>query len=170
MKQMISNHREIESLENFLYYDKATGKVKIKKQLDLTFSTGAISQVIGLNSSGNLVKGSVSSALYNHIVNVSRTGDYEDDPFIIIEFVSTKATYTKAEFEAFIKNVATIPSLGAPYLGLQCLGYNAGYAAAKEGNYFLYWDGTNFGAKKLSGNTINLGTSFNTFSIVSKQI
>lgn len=33
MKQMISNHREIESLEDFIYYDKSSGKIVIKKPI-----------------------------------------------------------------------------------------------------------------------------------------
>ena len=107
--------------------------------------------------------------IYNHIVKVSRTGDYEDDPDIMVVFQSPKSTYSKAEFEAFIKNVATV-TVYTPQFGMQCLGFNGGYAVPKEGNYFLYWDGTNFKAQKLGGNSINFGTSFNTFSIVSKEI
>ena len=33
MKQMINNHREIESLHDFIYFDKATGKIVIKKPI-----------------------------------------------------------------------------------------------------------------------------------------
>ena len=41
MKQMISNHREIESLEDFIYYDKSSGKIVIKKELDLAVPISA---------------------------------------------------------------------------------------------------------------------------------
>ena len=35
MKQMIKNWSQIESLEDFVYYDKTSGKIKVKKELDL---------------------------------------------------------------------------------------------------------------------------------------
>lgn len=79
MKQMIKNHREIESLEDFVYYDKSTGKIVIKKPLDLAnpsptiyeveditdissslFESLKVGDVISLNEDGDISAGIVS--------------------------------------------------------------------------------------------------------------
>ena len=39
MKQMIKNHREIETLEDFIYYDKASGKCIATKIIPIDHTT-----------------------------------------------------------------------------------------------------------------------------------
>ncbi len=152
MKQMIKNHREIETLEDFIYYDKASGKIKIKKELDLEVP--------------------ITTKLYNHIIRLSRTNDVEDDPYLVIMFQSNKETYTKAEFEVFVKNVATVNN--NPSLGIPCVAYNGGYDT-QNGAYLLYFNSYNskFLGTKTQGtgtHNIDFGTSFAYYEIVSKQI
>lgn len=89
MKQMISNHSEIESLQDFIYYDKVSGKIKFKKGVNLTVSDGVISKVLGVDSSGNMVKGEVSGGtkLYKHTmtISISMSGTTVDNlPLVLI--------------------------------------------------------------------------------------
>lgn len=121
MKQMIKNHREIESLEDFIYYDKASGKIKIKKELDLAFPVG--------------------KKLYIHFVTISKTNDVEDYPNIGFNFISGDATVDKTKIENYIKKVA---STNASYKGIHGLGSQDGYTYSEQGPYGIYFLNNHF--------------------------
>ena len=85
MKQMISNWKEIESLEDFLYYDKESGKIKIKKEIDLAVPLPSFDPIENTHSLY------CESAPYEMEILYVNNGSYG------IEFISegNSATYDK---------------------------------------------------------------------------
>lgn len=102
MKQMIKNWVQIESLENFVYFDKATGKVKITKPLDNETVNGKStvianpelagteSDLIGLQVGDTKYKISGGTKLYKH--DILLTVGISDKHYIIISTDNTPIT------------------------------------------------------------------------------
>lgn len=90
MKQMIKNHEAIESLEDFIYYDKSSGKIKLKKQIDGVGGTQLYKHVISLfndpENEGTLVVYSKKSTAYTTVQSI-----FED--YIVVYFCAEDTEY-----------------------------------------------------------------------------
>lgn len=80
MKQMIKNHREIETLEDFIYYDKASGKIKIKKELDLVVPIGISlyrHAITVTGATGSLVMFTTSDVKFTSVQQIGKCINFE---------------------------------------------------------------------------------------------
>ncbi|MBO7733530.1 MAG: hypothetical protein J6S67_13280 [Methanobrevibacter sp.] len=118
---------------------------------------------------------SAEPKLYSHIIRLSKTNDSEDYPFITLNIISLASTYTKAEFEQYVKNVASFTSAQAMGHGLIAVGDNGGYTSSAEGIFLFYYDTTSskFIARHCENVTtrknIDFGSSIPYFDISSHE-
>lgn len=111
--------------------------------------------------------------LHTHIIRLSKTNDNEDYPYITLNIFSFASTYTKEEFEQYVKDVASYASGQAFGHGLICVGDNGGYTNSLQGVFLLRYDTTTstFIARQCENtqNVYNLdfGSSFPYFDIKS---
>ena len=130
MKQMIKNHREIETLEDFIYYDKASGKIKIKKELDLA------------------VPIPTGKTIYKHSIKCTNSDD--DDYWFVLYTTSNE----KLETIAKIAEVMRIASLG----GNNYNHYAVNGFMNTNGNYFSVNTGETAIVKGIAINSLSAGS------------
>ena len=116
----------------------------------------------------------VGGSLYRHYVVLSKTNDEENEPYVVFEFYSTKASYTKTDIQNYIKRVATAASYKTA--GIIGMGINGNYAPNSQGNYLVYCKSSNnhFVAESYpnssSSQTIDYGTTIPYVTVDSKVV